>query len=278
MTTQFGLMPANTSLEQKIEILKATGISLIRIPLFIQQVGTHSDWIDELLKAGFQVAVNLDWSNTSTPVAFPTNAELIRQKAEEFFFYYKDYVSQMPFVAVENEWNNINFHKGTIQDYLNELAIVTSVGHKYGFKISDAGISGTGLQYWAYSQIVSVGVKRAWAKKYNVPFGSANYKYLLDAVGLYAKGIKNIPIDYLNVHWYETNTYQDGFAFAAELYQEFCDKTALICNEFGIRGTYSNNLLSETINSVKGIVDYAILYSGNNALSISNQEIINYLK
>ncbi len=275
-------MPANTSLEQKENILKETGINLVRQPLFIKQVGTDSEWITQLLQKGFQVAVNLDWSNTSAPVPFPTNATLIQQAAENFFSYYEGYLGQMPFVVCENEWNNPNFHTGksmqsTIQDYLNELAIVTSVGHKYGFKIADAGISGTGLQYWTYSKLKGI-TQKLWGKNYHVPFGTANYKYLLDAVDLYVKGINNIPIDYLNVHWYETDNFYNGFETAANLYQLVCSKLNLITNEFGIRGTYSNDLLSETINSVKGIVDFAVLYSGNNALSISNQDIKTYLK
>ncbi len=281
MNTTFGLMPANTSLIEKEAILQATGIKTVRQPFFVMQ-GTGMDWMLQLLKDGYNVIPNFDWSTTVNPAPFPTNSTLIRNEAEQFFYGLKDYVGQIPFIAVENEWNNPNFHTGksmqsTIQDYLNELAIVTSVGHKYGFKIADAGISGTGLQYWAAYKLSRID-RRKWIREYKVPVNSASWELLINAVEQYMQGIRLIPIDFLNVHWYEQDICYNGFDQAAAFYQNDCKKSNLICNEFGIRGTYSNDLLSETINSVKGIVDYAVLYSGNNALSISNEQIKTYLK
>ncbi len=273
LKTSFGLMPANTTLAQKEQILKASGINLIRITLFVQQQGTHSDLADQLLKDSFQVAFNFDWANTSSPVAFSTDTALIRIKAEEFFSYYQAYKNQIPFVVNENEWNNINYHLGTIQDYLTELAIVTNVAHKYGFRIADAGISGSALQQWTYWQIQS----KDWAINYKVPYNSDNYKLLLQAVDQYAAGIKNIPIDYLNAHWYEQDSCYNGFQTAVNLYKTACGKSKLISNEFGIRGVYSDKLFMNTVNEVRGNVSYGILYSGNNAINISPEQIKYYL-
>ncbi len=277
MDTTFGIMPANTDLLQKEQVLTATGIKLIRIPLFIQQQGTFSMQANYLLGEGYNIAFNFDWSNTFNPVPFPVNAILIKQKAEAFFSYYKEYLAQIPFVVCENEWNNINYHKGVIADYLNELAIVVAVGHKYGFNVADAGLSGTGLQFWAYSKLDGA-AKKAWAANYKVPFGSPNYKLLIKAVDQYAAGIKLIPIDYLNVHWYNTDKCYHGFRIAADLYMQLCRKENLITNEFGIRGTYSAELFTDTINEVKDNAAFAVLYSGNNAISISNEDIKNQLK
>ncbi len=274
--TVFGIMPAYTSIEQKEKLLNETGIKLIRQPYFVQQ-GTGLDWIIQLLKDGYNVVPNFDWSITLNPVPFPTDLTLLGDKAAQFFSLLYEYKNQILFVACENEWNNILYHTGTLQDYLTELKIIVEVGHKYGFKIADAAISGSALQMWTYSQLDST-ERKDWALNYRVAYNSYNYKLLLQAVDQYTTGIRSIPVDYINVHWYEQDECYHGFKKAADLYKIACDKKHLVSNEFGIRGEYSDDLFKQTVHEVGNNTSHAILYIGNNAVNISSEQIKDYLK
>lgn len=275
--TTWGLMqeklPSQTTeqqAQQALSLIHAAGINLVRVPLFIQQMGTHRDLIDIYLKAGLNVQINWDWSNTSTPVPFPTDTASIRQKAEEFFQYYLPYKNQIPVVVVENEWDNAKYHKGTVKQCLTELAILVEVGHKYGFKVADAGFTGNSLGRWYWSQLAG-DAARDWISHYYVGKDDPNYNLLLQAVAEYSEGIKNIPIDYLNVHWYNIIHCYGGFPEAAKAWLKLCGKDSLMNNEFGMRLTTKadaftiESLLFETVQEMKDAgIKLAIAYSGIN--------------
>lgn len=236
-------------------------IKLARIPLILSKT-TVGQVVDDYLKKGYHVQVNLNWDNTTFgPVPFPANIPLVKQRAEAFFKYYTPYKKQIPLVVVENEWDNTLYHKGTVQGYLKELAAITEVGHKYGFKIADAGLTSTGLRRWMYSQL-SGGEAAQWKLNYYVGENNDTYNPLLKAVNDFKAGIKNIPVDYLNVHWYNIESCYNGFEKASKTYKNACGKNIIICNEFGIR-TNSEKLFDETVNELKGLTWYAIAFSGS---------------
>lgn len=258
--TTHGLLVAKGGFEVVKEKLDYAGIKLTRVSLFLSEK-TKSGVIDRYLKAGYHLQVNLNWSNVAFgPQPFPTNINNVKKRAEEFFKNYASQKDQIPLVVVENEWDNVLYHKGTIDQYLNELAAITEIGHKYGFKIADAGITSTGLRRWAYTQL-SAAEADEWFQQYWVGGKMDNFNLLIKAVNYYAEGIRNIPVDYLNVHWYNINGCFDGFDKCAEAYKKACNKTNLICNEFGIK-LNSEALFEATVNELNGKVAYAIAYSG----------------
>lgn len=260
LQTTHGLLVAKGGFDSTAEQLDYAGIKLTRLNLFLSEK-TKSGVIDKYLKNGYHVQVNLNWANVAFgPQPFPTNIENIKKRAEEFFKYYAPQKDQIPVVVVENEWDNILYHKGSIDDYLNELAAITEVGHKYGFKIADAGITSTGLRRWAYTQF-SEEEAAEWFEQYWVGGKLDNFNLLVKAVNYYTASIRNIPIDYLNVHWYNIDGCFDGFDKCTEAYKEASNKTSLICNEFGIK-LNSEELFDATVNELSGRVAYAIAYSG----------------
>ena len=165
---------------------------------------------------------------------------------------------------MENEWDNIHYHSGTIEDYLNELSVITAVAHAYGFKVADAGITSTSLRRWMYSQLTG-DAQEQWKATYYVGLNN-NYTTLLKAVNAYTEGIKRISIDFTNVHWYNLVSCGAGFESATQTYMKACGKTAVVCNEFGIR-TNSTELFRETVDEIRGKAYYALAYSGASSSS-----------
>jgi hypothetical protein len=241
------------------------GVQLTRISIAIGE-DISNVTIDNYLADGYNVQILANWNaGTNGYRGFPTinDTALVRSRAEAFFKYYAPYKKQIPFVAIENEWDWEAMHGASVADYLTELAIITDAGHKYGFKVADGGITSTSLQRWTYSQL-SGQEQEEWGNDYWIGInGGYSYTDLMNIVNTFIDGVKNIAIDYSNVHWCNTTQCSNGFATAIETYADACNKNASVCNEFYIR-TNSFGLFDATLNEVKGNVLYALAYSGTN--------------
>jgi hypothetical protein len=148
-----------------------------------------------------------------------------------------------------------------LQDYLKELAVITFIGHKYGYNIADAGITSASLQRWTYSQLTGYDAIQ-WRQNYYVGLNN-NYQTFVEYINSYIDGIKSIDIDFCNVHWYNGIKCSGGFNLASSTFMKACGKTAVICNEFGIRMN-SVSLFDSTVNEIRSKVKYAVAYSGKN--------------
>ena len=260
--TTFGLMEANADNNETQTDMANGDVNLVREPIFLSEA-TSSKTIDDFLESGYNVQINANWYSAANGTrGFPTNIDQVKARAEDFFQYYAPYKNQIPFVAIENEWDYDAQHGGSIPDYLAELSAITDVAHKYGFKVSDGAITGTALRRWMYSQL-SGDEQDEWKQDYYI---GLNYDYdeIMDIVNTFIDGVQNINIDYLNVHWYNVTGCYYGFETATQTYLEACNKKLLVCNEFGIR-TNSLNLFDQTVDEIKqGNPVYAIAYSGGN--------------
>lgn len=262
--SSFGFMQEGANqLKDMQSALSATGLSVVRVPVFYHD-NYRSLIADEYLKNGYKVQLNFNYKPTATKVLFPTDTAFIRSKAEQFFQYYLPYKDQVPVVCVENEWDNANyrdFTKTSIQDYLKELAIVTEVGHKYGFKIADGGITNTALGRWTWTRLDDAD-KKEWQQNYFVGQGMDNFQPVIDMVNAFAEGVKSIPIDYLNFHWYNNKGCNNGLQTALEHYRRATSKNiAYITNEFGVRDTSHWACTVEEVKAVTPVI--GIAYSGN---------------
>lgn len=265
--TQFGLMQSVDDKAVVKKTMQTAGINLIRLPLYFERT-TKGNVIDDFLNAGFNVAINFNWKNTSTPITFPKDTNFIRQQAKAFFQYYQKWLPQIPFVVCENEWDNDHYRdwkNTTIQDYITELKIVIDEGHKYGFKIAAAGITGNSLGRWTYSQLTG-SAATSWNSKYYVGSSNANYQPMLKLVNEFARLIRDVDIDYLNTHWYNNNgRCSGGYAQAYDFWAKATGKEHLprINNEFGFR-LDGIELCKCTIKEMRDAkVVYAIAYSGS---------------
>lgn len=276
----WGLMQAQDNTTETKAILNGSAVNMVRVPIYFSDTKVTSNVADDYLKNGYKVQINLNWKATGTAVEFPTDETIIRSKAVEFFKYYLPYKALIPVVVVENEWDNLTslhgpgaYHTGTVQQYLKELSIITEIGHKYGFKIASAGITGNNLQRWTYSQLT--GAEQAWWKANYFVGLSANYELMIATVNEFAAGIKNIDVDYINTHWYNKTSCPGGYPIATALWLKACGKTKFINNEFGIK-TKNLALFTATIAEMKlAGAEIAIIYSGvdapDNAVRITNE-------
>lgn len=251
------------------KLMREADINLIRLPLYFDRT-TQGNVIDDFLEDGFNVLINFNWKNTSTPITFPKDVAFIRKQAAAFFKYYEKWLPQIPYVANENEWDNGHYRdwkKTTIQDYITELKIVVEEGHKRGFKIAAGGITGNSLARWTYSKLHGT-ICKFWKSSYFTGEKNANYKPMLKLVDEYTVSIRDVDIDALNTHWYNNNEKcSDGYVTAYDLYAAACQKEHLprINNEFGFRSNAPNalNLWKCTVQEMRDAsVSLAIAYSG----------------
>jgi len=137
---------------------------------------------------------------------------------------------------------------------------MTSVGHKYGFKIADGGITYASLQRWTYSQLPAT-EQEQWKQKYYVGLND-DYDGFLGMVNSYIAAAKKIDFDYSNVPWCNQTTCDNGYRTATQKFMIACNKTTTVCNEFGVK-TNSLTLFTQTVNEINGNALYAIAYSGS---------------
>lgn len=273
--TRYGCMFFQVPRAEAEERMKTAGFNMVRLTVFLKLTNINLN-IDKYLAAGFSVALNVDWQPTNVPTTFPSPEEIpiLRKRAVELFKKYAQYKDQIPFITVGNEWDNLRYYTNSIDLYLNQLRVVTKLAHKYGFKVADAAISSTALQRWMYSQLSGQEAKQ-WKMNYFVGNNMPNYEPLLEKVEHYISKIKNIPIDYLNVHWYNIVKCSNGFSKAANTYLTKCNKQALLTNEFGIK-TSNLNLWKQTVNEVSSYpipggdivpTQYAVAFSGQGGVN-----------
>lgn len=260
------------------KLLRDTCVKCVRLATYFSDSKVTSSVIDDYLKEGYHVQVNFNYKSTTKTVEYPTNDAIIRSKAEAFFSYYLKYIHLIPVVVVENEWDNKNYHSGTIAQYLNELNIVTEVGHKYGFLIASAGMTGSGLGRWIYSKLT--GDEATWWKANYFVGLKNNYDLMVKYADEFCAGVRSIDIDFANTHWYNKDKCAGGYSQALKIYMDACGKTRAINNEFGIKVTSSNinalALFAATIAEMKlSGIEIGVLYSGdglkNNAIRITDE-------
>ena len=249
--TSFGVLLCGQNVNTVETTMTTDGINIVRATVNYS-TGISNKNIDTYLNNGYDVAINFNYQATPKPMPWPTDTVMIRQKAEAFFSYYEKWLSQIPVVACENEWDYAAFHTGPIQNYLNELSIVVQVGHKYGFKVTDAGITDGKIRMFYQ--------------------GNVN-------IDTFLTGIKTIPEDYCNFHWYVANDQTQNFNLrdVVNYYLQATGKSKPITNEFGLKSN-SLRLWVNEVNALKGFVYYGVAYSGTNipnqAITLSNTMLL----
>jgi len=277
MQTTYGLMEEKTTDDQKKADMKTADVNILRLTICLSETSVNKV-IDDYLSKGYNVQISMTWFGGSlTNRGFPTPKDTgaVRAQATAFFKYYSDRKKQISFVSIENEWDHEVQAGYNLQDYINELTILNSVGHKYGFKISDGGITYASLQRWTYSQLTGT-EQEQWKQTYYVGLNSG-YDELLDMVNTYNAAAKKINFDYSNVHWSNSTTCGNGYRTATQAFMIACNKKTPVCNEFAVK-TNSLMLFTETFNEINGNAFYAIAYNGTNrdnkAITLTNEMLL----
>lgn len=274
--TSFGFVQEQTGekipqdhINETISKMEKANVTLTRVNIVLSK-SYYSKSIDYYLTNGYYVQIIANWDGDNNGKRhFPTPGELeyFKSQAKAFFEYYAPYKDKIAFVAFENEWDWQIINNGAIlEDYLAEIAAATNIGHQYGIKVTDGGITATSLKRWTYSQLSGEEAEE-WLNTYWVGL-QEGYKYfsysaLMNIINTYTTFVKNIAMDYSNVHWHNDTECGNGFATATEKFRTACNKSETVCNEFNI-ATSSLDLFTSTVNEIKdGNAKFAVAYSGN---------------
>ena len=197
-------------------------------------------------------------------------------------------------LVVENEENNVQFHlieSTADQDkFLEMLSYVVEEGHRNNLKVCNGAITNLGviLSTWDYFLSVKKDTVRATTFINNsfpaesIPFLSNSfYTEKKERALYYLNAYRNIPMDYMNIHWYEPAKLIDWYkeypvtgvdtahmsrGSLEEVFAFFSDSTVvggkdLICNEAG-QITPSDDIVSELTCALQGM-PFVVWYSGD---------------
>lgn len=197
-------------------------------------------------------------------------------------------------LVVENEENNVQFHLiESTQDqdkFLEMLTYVVEEGHRNNLKVCNGAITNLGviLSTWDYFLSVKKDTVRATTFINNsfpaesIPFlTNSFYTEKKERALYYLNAYKNIPMDYMNIHWYEPAKLVDWYkeypvtgvdtahmsrGSLEEVFVFFSDSNTvgckdLICNEAG-QITPSDDIVSELTCALQGM-PFVVWYSGD---------------
>ncbi|MFZ1800337.1 MAG: hypothetical protein WAU24_10785 [Chitinophagaceae bacterium] len=217
-TTQFGVMFSDgSSAQDKLNILQQLHVKTTRMTMSIETWNGSNAALEALQNAGYKVLLNVYWKKirnadgTKTPQNYPTGSELdtYRSKLNDILTKYKPEV-----LLVENEELVLKFHAGDISDYLNMLKVAVEVAHSKGVKVSDGGITNPQISLLVYDYLIQQNQRDEATRFGNAAMNARVLKFAqnhnmnsdlgqkLSQAQKLVEGLRNIDIDYVNLHWY----------------------------------------------------------------------------
>ncbi|MEO7209854.1 MAG: hypothetical protein ABIY35_02825 [Chitinophagaceae bacterium] len=293
-TTQFGVMfPDAGSGQDKSSILKQLHVKMTRMTLSMDTWTGSNAPLDALQNAGYKVLLNVYWKRirgadgSKMAQPFPTGNDLdvYRSKLNDILTKYKPEI-----LLVENEELVLKFHSGDIGDYLNMLKVAVDVAHSHGVKVSDGGITNPQISLLIYDYLVSQNQRDEADRFGNASMDGRILKFAkthdmnsdlaqkLSQAQKLVQGLRNIDIDYVNLHWYEplnkkgAGSLSDNTAsvtpgalkHAIDFLTKITGKTVILgeCGQVNESASLTTSMLQEIATSG---VPYAIWLSYNTA-------------
>ncbi len=263
--------------EHRVAVAKKLGISIIRDHIVLTNPREKS-----MLNLGFDVFTNINYGNVmqgggvSAPVPFPTDLNAYTQLLKNTM---AGFTGKKPVViAIENEEDNLKYHSGSAQDYINELKAAIPIVHAAGIKVTNAGITSQATAFLVYNDMMAHG-RNAEAQEYkqdvqvnfNAPYIQRKADFLKQVIAAY----KTLDIDYINFHWYGKSNNTKALEQTINYLQAATGKP-VVTNEIG---QYDNS--PETVRAIiqtcrKEKMPYVIWYSGlkggGKAVSLQNAD------
>jgi hypothetical protein len=172
-------------------------------------------------------------------------------------------------VCIINEPNNFGYWNTSAKNMLNLIRAATDVAHEHGFEAYDGGITGPIMNFMVYEDYIKRGFPDS-AEDYKTrafPSGTnpANWRTsstqgpkirFLDTL---LAGLKDIPTDGINVHWYETVRDEDSlkattspltFIQTARYLSRVTGKPAM-SNEYGTNNNSTITLMQQQVDVVQ---------------------------
>jgi hypothetical protein len=198
----------------------AAGIALDvqyeRTSLCLSQYKGIYDPMVWLQDSGFNVLVNVNYYPLTPATGFITNLSLYKNTLNSFIAQYRPAVA-----VIENEEDNSLYHTGTASAYINELSQAVTLCHAKNIPVTNGGLTTrrlTFLVYEYYLQENQPDSAASFAARAIPPVemrslnnrsnAKLNSEIVFDSTLVVA--YKNIPLDYVNIHYYEPVLYVDS--------------------------------------------------------------------
>src|SRR4051812_39780110 len=292
--TIFGAMAAgNYTIDEKENIYKKLRVNYIRYTIVMDNWTGSDKGFERYRKDGYHIILNVNQHKQPTgsqgPLPFAKDTVSYKQKLSQILNKYKPDV-----LVIENEETNLQYHYGSMIEYINMLKAATTVAHARGIKIADGGIHPRGICYFVWQQDIDEGFTskaNSWMNSTmnsQMQYAAQHPEKTDNEIRIYwnrldtlLKHFVNMKIDYVNIHIYEAindvgtgkYTIPGCIPTMADYVRQRTGKPVL-SNECGQHNLYTTCVTSMMQAFVDGDYKYAIWFSGDgtNAVSLTNSD------
>lgn len=290
--THFGVMVAKSdekfiSPAKQVEVANALGVKYVRARIDIKAWTGSNAAYDTYINGGLKVILNINYGiprdsiGDHDPVHYPTDLNEYSKNVSNILDKYKPEL-----VVIENEEDNLLYHLGSAEDYINELKAGAAVAHAKGLKVTNGGLTVREVCLIMYDDYLQHGEQQkaqdfakkvfpdVFMKRLNGT-GKTKMDQQIEFGRKVIKAYKDLDIDYVNFHWYEpvavrygatpdgTINFDESVFISVANYLKQVTGKPVINNEFGVFNTSPElvkNLLQAAYHAG---LSYAIFYSAD---------------
>lgn len=288
---KFGVLTndPNLNTSQKIIIINKYGVPYVRTDIVLSEWAYTPNIYNQYVAAGLKPILNFNWGRQNLgAIPFPTDMTDYANRATSVLNYLQSNSSYPEVIVTENEELNKNYHSGSLSLYRNMLLTLSPLVHARGLKITNGGISGTGLEAATFRYVKAThgqSIANAFGNNCMTPsqVNAANNPGLNAAIEAAIADIQYLMtayvdagLDYVNVHSYEplnpNVVAADQTAFTPYVLQYikeyifFMTGLLTFSNEVGIRNNTQPTLVTSFINNFIALgYPFVLYFDGDSA-------------
>jgi len=273
--TKFGVLANNVEGQDRITVAKELNVVYVRDAIVMETYDGKAPMLDKYQANGYKILLNLNYSASQKPSAFPTDMVKYKSTLENILSKYRPEVA-----VIENEPANDGYYSGPIENYFTELRTAIDVCHARGIKISDGALHTGMVMILVYQDYIRRGLQaqaddfanRALSSNYLRAAqgkGSSDINAKLDKCKKMITAYKSMALDYVNIHWYEplkdgidSTISSSGIAKEIADYLRHKIGKQVLTNEFGQTNQIPTLVASQVAEFNLANLAYAIDFSG----------------
>ena len=190
----------------QLSIADQLGISCLRERVLVPTKSFTFDLVPELTTS-YKVLLNFNGAGSSVNSLIPFVTNLAQYKLDLNTIL--NTFTVLPEVAViENEESNRFYYSGPANDYIDQLSAAIGVMHARSIKVTNGGITSSGLSYLVYQDLLSQGKEDSAQMFKDLTDLTPSSRAVQDRgafVDTLLSAYKNMNLDYVNFHWKATS-------------------------------------------------------------------------
>jgi hypothetical protein len=152
--TKFGVLANNVEGQDRITVAKELNVVYVRDAIVMENYDGKAPMLDKYQANGYKILLNLNYSASQKPSAFPTDMVKYKSTLENILSKYRPEVA-----VIENEPANDGYYSGPIENYFTELRTAIDVCHARGIKISDGALHTGMVMILVYQDYIRRGLQ-----------------------------------------------------------------------------------------------------------------------